>query len=97
MIVGEVTGGGANPFEYRRIDDHFALSLPEQRSVNPITGTNWEGVGIDPDIKVPSAEALRAAHLAALEKIKEAAADARHREELDRAIAVLKKAGSAQL
>ena len=96
-IVGETTGGGAHPGGVRRITDHFGIWLPNGRAINPVTGTNWEGVGIEPDIKVPSAEALRAAHLAALEKIKETATDVRHREELDRAIAVLKKAGSSQL
>lgn len=43
-IIGEVTGGGANPFEYRRVHPHFALSLPEQRSINPVTGANWQGL-----------------------------------------------------
>ena len=64
-IVGEVTGGGANPFEYRRIDDHFALSLPEQRSINPVTGTNWQNVGVKPDVQVAADRALETAlHLA---------------------------------
>jgi C-terminal processing protease CtpA/Prc len=64
-IVGEVTGGGANPFEYRRIDDHFALGLPEARSINPVTGTNWQGVGVKPDVAVPADQALdRALELA---------------------------------
>jgi hypothetical protein len=60
-IVGEVTGGGANPFEYRRVHAHFALSLPEQRSINPLTGTNWQGVGVQPDVEVPAGEALQKA------------------------------------
>lgn len=58
MIVGEVTGGGANPFEYRRVHPHFALSLPEQRSINPITGSNWQDVGVKPDVEVPADQAL---------------------------------------
>ncbi|MGV1685004.1 S41 family peptidase [Sphingopyxis sp. NJF-3] len=57
-IVGAVSGGGANPFEYRRVHPHFALSLPEKRSVNPITGTNWQGVGVTPDVAVPPEQAL---------------------------------------
>jgi hypothetical protein len=57
-IVGETSGGGANPFEYRRVHPHFALSLPEKRSVNPLTGTNWQGVGVKPDVPVPAADAL---------------------------------------
>lgn len=71
VIVGEVTGGGANPFEYRRLSDHFALDLPESKSINPITGTNWEGVGVKPDIQVPADQALDKALELAEQKIKQ--------------------------
>ena len=57
-IVGEVTGGGAHPFEYRRVHPHFAVDLPEGRSINPITKTNWQDVGVQPDIPVPAEQAL---------------------------------------
>lgn len=60
-IVGEVTGGGAHPFEYRRVHEHFALDLPEGRSINPITGGNWQGVGVQPDVAVPAEAALETA------------------------------------
>ena len=60
-IVGEGTGGGANPFEYRRVHPHFAVSLPEMRSINPLTGTNWQGAGVTPDVPAPAAEALATA------------------------------------
>ena len=86
-IVGETTGGGAHPGGVRRITDHFGIWLPTGRAINPITGTNWEGVGIAPDIAVDPAEALPAAHLDALKKIRAAATDPLHKTELDRAIA----------
>lgn len=92
IIVGETTGGGAHPGGMRRITDKFGIWLPNGRAINPITKTNWEGVGIEPDIKVEAGQALRAAHLAALRKIRETATDGRHREQLDRAIAALEKA-----
>ena len=57
-IVGETTGGGAHPYEYRRVHRHFALDLPEGRSINPITGGNWQGVGVKPDVAVPATQAL---------------------------------------
>lgn len=57
-IVGETTGGGAHPFEYRRIHPHFAVDLPEGRSINPITGGNWQDVGVTPDVAVPPDQAL---------------------------------------
>lgn len=57
-VVGEPTGGGAHPFEYRKVHAHFVLWLVTGRSVNPITGTNWQTVGVQPDVAVPAEEAL---------------------------------------
>ena len=44
--------------EVHRIDDHFSNSVPVGQSISPITHTDWEGTGVEPDIKVPAAEAL---------------------------------------
>ena len=93
-IVGETTGGGAHPGGVRPITDRFGIWLPNGRAINPITKTNWEGVGIEPDIKVESVQALQAAHLAALRKIRESASNDRHRQQLDTAIAALEKGSS---
>jgi hypothetical protein len=60
-IVGEKTGGGAHPVRGRRIDEHFMIAVPYARAINPITHTNWEGVGVEPDIKVAAAKALETA------------------------------------
>jgi C-terminal processing protease CtpA/Prc len=60
-VVGERSGGGAHPFEYRRVHPHFVLSLAEGRSINPITGGNWQGTGVEPDVAVPGERALEAA------------------------------------
>jgi hypothetical protein len=60
-IVGETTGGGAHPVRGRRIDDRFMIGVPFARAINPITHTNWEGVGVEPDVKVPAGDALETA------------------------------------
>jgi hypothetical protein len=88
-IVGETTGGGAHPGGVRRITDHFGIWLPNGRAINPITKTNWEGTGIEPHIKAEAARALDAAHLDALKKLLATATDARHRAQLEQAIAAL--------
>ena len=67
-LVGETTGGGANPIDMFRINDRFEVSIPVARAVNPISKTNWEGVGVAPDVSVPAADALETAHRAALAK-----------------------------
>jgi hypothetical protein len=65
-IIGETTGGGAHPVSGHRIDDHFAIGVPFGHPINPVSKTDWEGVGVEPDVKVPAAEALtRAEKLAA--------------------------------
>lgn len=68
-IVGETTGGGAHPVGPRRASDHFIIRVPGMRAINPYTHTNWEGVGVEPDVKVPSADALATAIKLATAKI----------------------------
>ncbi len=69
-IIGETTGGGAHPVSGHRIDDHFMIGVPFARAVNPISKTNWEGTGVEPDVKVPADEALDVAKKMAAEQIK---------------------------
>jgi len=69
-IIGETTGGGAHPVSGQRIDDHFMIVVPSARSVSPISKTNWEGTGVEPDIKVPADEALDVAKKTAAEQIR---------------------------
>src|SRR2546430_17050692 len=64
------TGGGAHPVSGHRIDDHFMIGVPFARSVSPITKTNWEGTGVEPDIKVPADQALDVAKEKAAEQIR---------------------------
>jgi len=73
-IVGETTGGGAHPVSGHRIDDHFMIGVPFARAVNPITKTNWEGTGVDPDVSVKASDALDTAQKLAEEKLSAAAA-----------------------
>ena len=60
-IVGETTGGGAHPVSGHKVDDHFSIGVPFARAINPITKTNWEGTGVEPDVSVPASEALATA------------------------------------
>ena len=69
-IVGETTGGGAHQTWRHRLDDHFSIGVPFARSINPITKTNWEGTGVEPDVKVPADKALDEAKKMAIEQIK---------------------------
>lgn len=67
-IIGETTGGGAHPGGNVRLNDHFSVFIPVGRAINPISKTNWEGTGVEPDIKVPKEHALKVTYLHALRK-----------------------------
>lgn len=60
-IVGETTGGGAHPVSGHVVEGHFLVGVPFAKAINPVTKTNWEGVGIQPNVKVPASNALTTA------------------------------------
>ncbi len=68
-LVGEVTGGGANGGDWRRLSDHFYAFIPDVRAVNPVTKTNWEGTGVEPNVLVPEQTALLTAQRLAVQAI----------------------------
>jgi hypothetical protein len=57
-LIGEATGGGAHLVGPHRIDEHFSIYVPFGRAINPISKTDWEGTGVEPDVQVPADEAL---------------------------------------
>jgi C-terminal processing protease CtpA/Prc len=67
-IVGETTGGGAHPGGMVPIGSRLVAFIPSGRAINPITKTNWEGVGVKPEIAVPPEKALEVALDAARRK-----------------------------
>jgi len=76
LIVGEATGGGAHPGERFILADHFDAFIPCGRAINPITGGNWEGEGVQPDVATPAEDALPVAQRLALTEIIERAEQA---------------------
>jgi hypothetical protein len=75
-IVGEITGGGAHPTERFPLTPHIIAHIPIARSVNPISGTNWEISGVQPDIVVTAEQAFVTAHRLALTSILQRYTDA---------------------
>ena len=68
-LVGQTTSGAATPGGYRPLSGGFVAFIPMGIVSNVMTGTNWEGVGVPPDVEVPADEALTHAHRLALEAI----------------------------
>jgi len=75
VVVGEVTGAGANPGGPIALGHQFIVGMPSGQAVNPVTGTSWEGVGVQPDVAVPAAQALRTAHRLAVDRLIATTAD----------------------
>ncbi len=61
-LVGQTTGGGANPGGTRQINDNLTVFIPTGMAINPITKTNWEGVGVVPEIKTEVDQSLSKTH-----------------------------------
>ncbi len=57
-IVGEPSCGGAHNGRFRPLNARFYAFVPTARPVNPVTGTNWERVGVRPDVAAPATHAL---------------------------------------
>lgn len=81
-LVGEVTGGGANPGDYLPLVRGFIAFIPTGRAINPVTKTNWEHVGVAPDLTASAADAMKVAYSAALKAVAAKISDAEERQEL---------------
>jgi retinol-binding protein 3 len=68
-LVGETTRGSAHAGVFYRIDDHFGMGIPEVTAINPFSKTDWEGTGVEPDVKVKAVEALETAEKLAERKL----------------------------
>ena len=74
-VVGETTGGGANAGDDFRLLPNFSAFVPYSRVISPITQTNWEAVGVTPDVGVSADDALKTAQAAILKKMATAEKD----------------------
>jgi hypothetical protein len=90
-LVGETTAGAANPGDFVRVGEHFGAFIPTGRAINPVTHTNWEGVGVVPDVACSADTALAAAHTLALQKLLERAGGEADRARLTRALEVARR------
>ena len=90
-LIGDTTGGGANPGTVFSLGHGLIAFIPTGRAINPITRTNWEHVGVKPDIAVPAEQALQVAYADALKKrVAEAKSD-RERAQLGALLARVEK------
>jgi len=69
QVIGETTGGGAHPTRPFPISAAVHIAIPFARSINPVTGTNWQGTGVIPDVPVPQEQAYDVAYATALRHV----------------------------
>ncbi|MEV6575670.1 S41 family peptidase [Streptomyces sp. NPDC051577] len=69
VVVGERTRGGAHPCKGWTVHPHLEATVPMGRAINPVSGTNWEGTGVQPDIPCAAADSLARAHALALARL----------------------------
>jgi Peptidase family S41/N-terminal domain of Peptidase_S41 in eukaryotic IRBP len=70
-VIGEATGGGAHPTRPFPVSAAVHIGIPFARSINPVTGTNWQGTGVIPDTPVPADQAYDVAYAKALRHVLE--------------------------
>lgn len=68
-LLGETTGGGANPGAFFTVGSGLVAFISTGQSINPVTGKNWEGVGVKPDVATPADRALDVANARILREI----------------------------
>ena len=68
-IIGEVTGGGAHGTRPFKIGTWFTADIPTGYGYNVTTHSDWEGKGVQPDVKVPAGQALLTAQILAIRTI----------------------------
>lgn len=68
-VVGERTRGGACAREGFPVHPHLEATISVAVSVNPITGGNWEGTGVRPDIQAIASQARDTAYRLALQSV----------------------------
>lgn len=90
-VIGETTGGGSNPVSWYSVGNDIAVAIPSSRMINFLTQTNWEHVGVKPDVAVPAAQALQTAHAAILRNLVASAKDDSERTELQRLLTMVEK------
>lgn len=67
-LIGETTAGHAHMGSFYRLDEHFGMGIPEAKPINPYGKADWDGIGVEPDVKVSSADALETAEKLAQSK-----------------------------
>lgn len=70
-IIGETTMGAGNGAMTHKINERFSVSISSETTINAVTQTSFEQVGVIPNIKTSSEEAFNKSYFLALNYLKE--------------------------
>ncbi|MFK7834254.1 MAG: S41 family peptidase [Winogradskyella sp.] len=65
-IIGQTSAGAAHAIDFMEVNENYLIQLPISRNIHPVTKIDWEGTGVIPNIITSNNEALKTAHLKAL-------------------------------
>ena len=70
VIIGETTSGAGNGAMTHKITSRFSVSIASETTINAVTKTSFEQVGVIPHIKTSGEEAFTKGYMLALEHLK---------------------------
>ncbi len=70
-VIGETTMGAGNGAMTHKINEDFSVTIASETTINTVTKTSFEQVGVIPNIKTPSDNAFPKAYLMALNHLKD--------------------------
>jgi hypothetical protein len=71
------------------LNAHFMMFVPSGLPISPVTHTDWEGVGVAPDIETSADDALDIAQVAILRTLMAVEADPRRKAQIEERVAEL--------
>jgi len=84
VVVGQKTAGAAGLASLEHVRSlNIKIMIPKHQPIHPVTGSNWEGTGVQPDIPANDDNALDVAHLEALKALRAIVEDPDQHSELD--------------
>lgn len=82
-LIGARTEGAANISDDFGVAPGFRLSVSTGRTVQPISQTDWEGVGVTPTVETDPSQALEIAQLRAIDRLLPVTPDGVPRQQLE--------------
>ena len=69
IVVGQTTPGAAHGINFLEMNDNFLIQLPVVHNIHPVTKTDWEGIGVIPQIITSKEQSFKVAYTQALDTL----------------------------